>query len=253
MATTQTGATVLIQELEQGRATLEKHLHDGETVSLAQARFVRELQALKNAVAADIRNGKYGTFEFGDVNLPPEKRMQVVSMLKVLVYPEVRVSEEVARRIPLIPDLDLKARASQQVIDELRHARVLRTTLERWGENPDELYTLPLPEIQAVFDFVSSLETVEEFFTANFLCEGLLLPSHLQVMAESDPDAFGEYIKATLADEARHVALARDVIQRYATTESSQARCRRVAETVTQLFINGFRAKVQMLMAGEGV
>lgn len=251
MATTRTEAAVLIQELEQTRAALEQTLHDGETVSMVQAQFVQELQALKNAVSADIRRGTYGTFDFGDVSLPPEKRSQVVSMLKVLVYPEVRVSEEVARRIPLIPDLDLKARASQQVIDELRHARVLRTTLARWGEDPDDLYTLPLPEIKAVFDFVSSLETVEEFFTANFLCEGLFLPSHLQAMADSDPDAFGEYIDATLADEARHVALARDVIERYATTEASHAACRRVAHAVTKLFLNGFRAKVQAMMTSE--
>lgn len=240
--------TKFVHELANIRNDLEDRLVEGKTVPPIQQQFIRELRLMKQAAAQDIRSGKFGTLTFGDVTVPPEKRLRVVTMLKVLVYPETKVGEYVASRIPQIPDLDLKARASQQVIDEIKHARVLRNMLERWGEDPDEMCINPLPEIERVFDYVSNLETVEEFFTANFLCEGLFVPSHLQVMSDLDPDAFAEYIEATLADEASHVALARDVIERYATTPEIQERCRQVAVTVTELFIEGFQSKVHALM-----
>jgi len=236
-----------VNELAHLRQNLEQELGTSNEESLIEKKFVQELQAKRAKVARDIRNGKYGEFDFGDVAVPPERRLQVVTMLKVLVYPEIMVSEMVASRIPQLPDLDLKARASQQVIDELKHARVLRETLKRWGEDPDELYLAPPAEIEAVFDYVSSLETPEEFFTANFMCEGLFLPSHLQVMYDLDRDAFAEYIDATMADEAKHVALARDVILRYVTDEETKERCRRVAKKVTELFVAGFKAKIQVM------
>lgn len=247
MALSTTEINTFINEIAQLRKDLEVELGASEENFQGEKKFVQELQTKRAKVARDIRNGKYGEFQFGDVAVPPERRREVVTMLKILVYPEIKVSEMVASRIPQLPDLDFKARASQQVIDELKHARVLRNMLESWGEEPDELYHNPPLEIQNVFDYVSSLETPEEFFTANFMCEGLFLPSHLQVMYDLDREAFGEYIEATMADEAKHVALARDVIMRYATTPESQERCRRVAQKVTELFIAGFKAKIQVM------
>jgi len=234
-----------VQELEQLKKSVET------TLSLVPKDLLEDLQSMKDATARDIRKGKYGNFSFGDVSVPPELRHQVVTMLKVLVYPELSVADQVAARIPQLTDLDFKARASQQVIDELGHARVLRELLQSWNEDPDEMYYQPLAEIESVFQYVGSLETPVEFFTANFMCEGLFLPSHLNVMAELDPKAFATYIDATLADEARHIALARDVIIRYATTPEVQARCRQVAEEVTSLFVKGFHAKVERLLSEQ--
>ena len=231
-----------VEELEEYKKNVEAKL------TLVPKELLQDLQSMKDATARDIRNGKYGSFSFGDVSVPPEMRQQVVTMLKVLVFPELSVADQVAQRIPQLTDLDFKARASQQIIDELSHARVLRELLQSWNEDPDEMYQKPLPEIEAVFKYVGGLETPVEFFTANFMCEGLFLPSHLNVMAELDPVAFATYINATLADEARHIALARDVITRYATTPEVQQRCRKVAEEVTALFVEGFQAKVEKLL-----
>lgn len=247
MAVATNEMNAFIQELEMLRNGLEEQMNQTPGASLVERQFIKDLQGLKHETAHDIRSGKYGTFHFGDRSIPPEKRFQVVTMLKALVYPETKVCDHVASRIPQLPDLDLKARASQQVIDEVKHARVLREMLTRWGEDPQEMYLEPLPEIEDVFAYVGSVETVEEFFTANFMCEGLFLPSHLQVMSELDPDAFGEYIESTVADEGSHVALARDVILRYATTPEARERCRRVAAEVTELFVRGLQAKVKKL------
>lgn len=216
MAVAKNEMTAFIQELEMLRNGLEEKVNQTPGGSLVERQFIKELQGLK-----------------------------------ALVYPETKVCDHVASRIPQLPNLDLKARASQQVIDEVKHARVLREMLSRWGEDPQEMYLDPLPGIEDVFNYVGSVETVEEFFTANFMCEGLFLPSHLQVMSELDPDAFGEYIEATVADEGSHVALARDVILRYANTPEARARCRRVAEEVTELFIRGLRAKMKKLNAED--
>jgi hypothetical protein len=176
-------AEVLVQELEHMKDDLQEKLHPVGSPK----QFVADLQAMKEKAARQIRQGHLGTFHFGDVSLPPEKRHQVTTMLKLLVYPETRVGDQVARRLVQLPDLDLKSRASQQVIDEIGHARVLRDMLQRWGEDPDQLCNQPLPEIEAVFDYVDRLETAVEYFTANFMCEGLFLPSHLHAMAELDP------------------------------------------------------------------
>jgi hypothetical protein len=243
-------AEALVQELEQWKDDLQEKLHPASAPTGAK-QFVADLQAMKEKAARQIRQGKLGKFHFGDVTLPPEQRRQVTTMLKLLVYPETRVGDQVARRLVQLPDLDLKARASQQVIDEIGHAQVLREMLERWGEDARELEQKPLPEIEAVFDYVEELETPVEYFTANFMCEGLFLPSHLHAMAELDPRAFQEYIDATLGDEAQHIALARDVILRYATTAEIQQRCREVARKVTSLFLQGFVAKVQSLMEDD--
>lgn len=236
---------LFIEELEELKKVVETKL------TLVPKDLLEDLQGMKDATARDIRNGKYGNFSFGDVSVPPEMRQQVVTMLKMLVYPETSVADQVAARIPQLTDLDFKARASQQIIDELNHARVLRELLSSWNEDPDELFNQPLPEIEQVFKYVGSLETPLEFFTANFMCEGLFLPSHLNVMAELDPKAFAPYISATLADEAKHIALARDVITRYATTAEAQARCRQVAEEVTSLFVKGFHAKVGKMLTEQ--
>jgi hypothetical protein len=249
MAASRKEVEVFVQELEHLKGEVETKLNESRKLTLVPKEFIQDLQSMKESTARDIRSGMYGEFYFGDVSVPPEMRQEVVTMLKVLVYPELRVADQVAMRIPQLTDLDFKARASQQVIDELGHARVLREILQSWGEDSDELFTKPLPEIEKVFEYVNSLETPVEFFTANFCCEGLFLPSHLQVMAEIDPNAFGEYISATLADEASHIALARDVVLRYATTPETQEKCWKVAETVTRLFVEGFQAKVQKLIA----
>src|ERR1044072_3531567 len=240
-----------IQELEMLRSGLEDRMNEqGPGNSLVERHFIKELQGLKHDTAQDIRSGKVGTFSFGDRSIPPERRFQVVTMLKALVYPETKVCDHVASRIPQIPDLDLKARASQQVIDEVKHARVLREMLTRWGADPQEMYLNPLPEIEDVFQYGGGVDTVEEFFTANFMCEGLFLPSHLQVMNDLDPEAFAEYIEATLADEGSHVALARDVILRYATTPGARGPSPRRPKEVTALFTRGLRARVAKLTPG---
>jgi len=248
MAASPRAVEAFVHELQVMKESVEATLNEGRNLTLVPKEFLADLQAMKEGTAKDIRNGKYGYFNFGDVSLPPEMRHQVVTMLKVLVFPEISVADQVARRIPQIPDLDLKARASQQIIDELHHAKVLRDSLVSWGENPNEMLDDPLPEIKSVFEYVGSLETPVEFFTANFMCEGLFLPSHLQVMAELDPNAFQDYIDATLADEASHIALARDVVLRYATTPEIQDRCRIVAKKVTELFVEGFQAKVKKMI-----
>jgi len=248
MAASSREVEAFVQELQVMKESVEATLNNGRHLTLVPKEFLEDLQAMKESTARDIKDGKYGHFSFGDTSIPPELRHQVVTMLKVLIYPELSVADQVARRIPQITDLDLKARASQQIIDELGHARVLRDSLSSWGENPDEMLDNPLPEIESVFEYVGSLETPVEFFTANFMCEGLFLPSHLQVMADLDPNAFRNYIDATLADEASHIALARDVILRYATTPEIQDRCRTVAKKVTELFVRGFQAKVHKMI-----
>ena len=82
-----------VEELEEFKKNVEAKL------TLVPKELLEDLQSMKDATARDIRSGKYGSFSFGDVSVPPEMRQQVVSMLKVLVFLRLeRMPNEQERR-----------------------------------------------------------------------------------------------------------------------------------------------------------
>jgi hypothetical protein len=215
--------------------------------TLSPQEFVAELEALKDAALDDFRSGQFGHLSFGDSTAPPERRPEVIAMLKAMVYPERIASDILSRRIPFIPDLDIKGRVAEQVAEELEHLDILRRMLAGWGEDPDEKWHDPLPELVNVFAYVDSLETLAEFFTANFIGESLLLSANLRVMRSVAPEAFAIYLDVSIPDEAKHVQLNREAIARYATTGELQARARTVARRLLDSFVAGYKAKLRLM------
>lgn len=218
-----------------------------EQQTLSPQQFVAELESLKDAALADFSSGQFGRLSFGDPAQPPERRPEVIAMLKAMVYPERIASDILSRRIPSIPDLDIKGRVAEQVAEELEHLDILRRMLTEWGEDPDEKWHDPLPELVNVFAYVNGLETLAEFFTANFIGESLLLSANLRVMRAVAPEAFATYLDVSIPDEAKHIQLNREAIARYATTAELQQRARVVARRLLDSFVAGYQAKLRLM------
>jgi hypothetical protein len=209
--------------------------------------FLAEIESMKDKALGDFAEGKFGRLEFGSKEMRPQDRPEVIALLKAMVYPERIAADILAKRIPLVSDLDIKERLAEQTAEELEHLAILRSMLSEWGEDPDEMWHNPLPELVKVFDYVDSLKTLAEFFTANFIGESLLLSANLKVMRAVAPEAFSAYLDVSIPDEAKHVQLNRDAIVRYATTADLQERARLVAKRLLSSFIEGYKAKLRLM------
>lgn len=214
---------------------------------LPPRQFLAEIEGLKDEALADFSDGKFGRLMFGDSSAAPEDRAEVITLLKAMVYPERIAADILAKRIPDVRDLDIKTRLAEQTAEELKHLEILRGMLAEWGQDPDEMWRNPLPELVRVFEYVDGLETLAEFFTANFIGESLLLNANLRVMRAVAPEAFAVYLDVSIPDEAKHVQLNRESIMRYATTADLQERARIVAKRLLSSFIEGYKAKLRLM------
>ena len=232
-----------------GRSSHSERL-DGELereAVLPPKQFLAELEELKDEALADFSDGKFGRLAFGDSARNPGNRPEVIALLKAMVYPERIAADILAKRIPAVQDLDIKARLAEQTAEELEHLEILRGMLSGWGHDPDEMWHSPLPELVKVFEYVDKLETLAEFFTANFIGESLLLSANLKVMRAVAPEAFAVYLDVSIPDEAKHVQLNRDAIMKYATSADLQERARIVARRLLNSFVEGYKAKVRLM------
>ena len=209
--------------------------------------FLAEIELLKDDALNNFASGEYGRLSFGDTSKPPQERPEIIALLKAMVYPERIAGDILARRIPSIPDLDIKERVAEQAAEEFVHLQIIREMLTEWGEDPDEMWHKPLPELVEVFRYVNQLETLAEFFTANFIGESLLLSANLGVMRALAPDVFARYLDVSIPDEAKHIQINRDAIVRYATTTQLQAKARDVAQRLLKSFVAGYKAKLRLM------
>ncbi|HEU4712569.1 MAG TPA: ferritin-like domain-containing protein [Pyrinomonadaceae bacterium] len=212
---------------------------------LAPEQLVSELEIIRDDTLAATRSGLYGRLTFGDKSKPPGARREVVAVLQMLLYPERRVPDVLARRFESIPDFDLKERTAHQIREEIEHAQLIQKMLEQWGMDGEKGWREPIPELVKIFDYIESLETLSEFFSTFLMGEGLFLSTYLDDMQRADPDAFSPYLAAALADEPGHIALARDALLRYASTPKIQARTRDSAQRLLAMFLGGYQARIR--------
>jgi DNA-binding phage protein len=206
--------------------------------------FVRELEAMRRRTQQRVRSEHPGRLHFGDPQMPPSERPEVAMMLKLLQYPEQRVPDVLAARLPAIPDVDIRDGVAIQILEEITHAQLLRDMLKGWGHDPDEGWSHPVAELVHIFDYIESLTTLAEFFSTFLIGEGLFLSTYLEDMRAADPNAFSPYLEAALADEPGHITLARGAVRRYATTAEVQEKTRASAETLLRMFLGGYQARV---------
>jgi len=204
---------------------------------------------MRRATLEKVRSGQLGRLTFGDASVPAAQRPEVAAILRMLMYPERRVADVLAKRLSQITDLDMKERVAEQMLEEITHAQLLRRMLTQWGHDGDAPWTQPMRELVEIFDYIESLETLAEFFSTFLIGEGLFLSTYLDDMQLKDPKAFSPYLEAALADEPSHVRLASDGVARYATTSELQAKTRKSAEHLLEMFLGGYQARVKQLHA----
>jgi hypothetical protein len=209
--------------------------------------FVNELDSMRAETLQKVRSGQHGRLSFGDPRVPASERKEVAAILKLLMYPERRVADVLAKRIPLISDFDIKERMAAQIFEELTHTGLLRKMLSQWGHDGDAGWNQPLKELVHIFDYIETLETPAEFFSTFLIGEGLFLSTYLDDMQLKDPKAFSPYLEVALADEPGHIQLAKDALARYATTAELQARTRVSARRLLDMFLGGYVARIRQL------
>lgn len=207
--------------------------------------FLHEIQGVRDQAILDILDGTYGRPPLGDSSTEAQKRPEVIFLLQLGVYPELRETHFLARQIQRLDDVDLVFRVGQQIADEAKHAKVLRDQLLLWGADPDRFWREPISEWSAAFDYMDKLTHPAEYFAcSNFVGEGLFLPTIMAPMAKYDKDAFGVYVERIIPDEPSHVAIGRDVIVQYCTTWELQERVRQAAKVLVKLYCLGYKAAI---------
>ena len=81
----------------------------------------------------------------------------VMRRLQFGVVMERKAAEVTARWVGQIPDLDLQQPMSEYVVNELKHASILRKRIAELNGDPDALWNQPLKELKDLWDYHASL------------------------------------------------------------------------------------------------
>jgi len=206
--------------------------------------FVEEIKGIRDQAFKDISAGKYGTLSFLETaEAGPKKPPEIVFLMQLGVYPEFRETQILARQLQRLDDIDLVFRVGKQIADEAKHAKVLIDQLKAWDVDPFAFWHEPIYQWSAAFDYMDKLATpVEYLAAANFVGEGLFVPTILIPITKHDPENFRVYTEHILPDEPYHITLGRDVILKYCTTFEMQERVRKVSQTIAKQYCIGYEA-----------
>src|SRR5688500_1041969 len=95
----------------------------------------------------------------------PEKQVSPGTILRRLqfgVVMERKAAEVTAPWVGRIPDLDLQQPMSEYVVNELKHASILRQRITELNGDPDALWNQPLHELRELWEFHASLGSLCE-------------------------------------------------------------------------------------------
>src|SRR5258705_11820472 len=81
----------------------------------------------------------------------------VLRRLQFGVVMERKAAEVTAPWVGKIPDIDLQQPMSEYVVNELKHASILRQRITELNADPDALWNKPLKELKDLWDFHASL------------------------------------------------------------------------------------------------
>ena len=155
--------------------------------------FLDELSTIRDSALGDIKSGKYGApvFLANENATEAQKRLEIIFLLQLGVYPEYRETHFLSRQIQRLNDVDLIYRVGEQIFDEAKHTKVLVDQLVKWGAPPLTFWEEPIYEWSAAFDYMDKQTHPAEYFVgSNFIGEGLFLASIMAPMAKYDPQHF---------------------------------------------------------------
>ncbi|MDH3443209.1 MAG: hypothetical protein OEN50_04735 [Deltaproteobacteria bacterium] len=164
----------------------------------------------------------------------------VLRRLQFGVVMERKAAEVTAPWVGKIPDIDLQQPMSEYVVNELKHASMLRKRIQELSGDPDALWNQPLPELRELWDFHSSLGSLCELIASVQFGHEEFFPrtskSFIERVAVLDPATASIYRDTLLADEESHEWIAPEILTRYATDAESQRKCLEALRKGCELF-----------------
>jgi pyrroloquinoline quinone (PQQ) biosynthesis protein C len=129
---------------------------------------------------------------------------------------------------------------SEYVVNELKHASILRGRIRELDGDPDALWNNPLVELKELWDFHASLGSLCELIASVQFGHEEFFPrtskSFIERVASIDPATASIYRDTLLADEESHEWIAPEILKRYATDAESQRRCLDALQRGCELF-----------------
>lgn len=153
----------------------------------------------------------------------------VLRRLQFGVVMERKAAEVTAPWVGKIPDLDLQQPMSEYVVNELKHASILRKRISELNGDPDELWNNPLPELRELWDFHAHLGSLCELIASVQFGHEEFFPrtskSFIERVSQIDPKTAAIYRDTLLADEEGHEWIAPEILRRYGTDGAMQQKC----------------------------
>ena len=164
----------------------------------------------------------------------------VLRRLQFGVVMERKAAEVTAPWVGKIPDLELQQPMSEYVVNELKHASILRTRISELNGDPDALWNNPLPELKELWDFHSNLGSLCELIASVQFGHEEFFPrtskSFIERVAQIDPKTAAIYRDTLLADEEGHEWIAPEILRRYVKDGAMQQKCLAALKQGCELF-----------------
>jgi hypothetical protein len=153
----------------------------------------------------------------------------ILRRLQFGVVMERKAAEVTAPWVGKIPDLDLQQPMSEYVVNELKHASILRQRITELDGDPDALWNRPLKELKELWEFHASLGSLCELIASVQFGHEEFFPrtskSFIERVMPIDPKTAAIYRDTLLADEEGHEWIAPEILTRYATDAATQQKC----------------------------
>ncbi len=164
----------------------------------------------------------------------------VLRRLQFGVVMERKAAEVTAPWVGKIPDLELQQPMSEYVVNELKHASILRRRISELNGDPDALWNSPLPELKQLWDFHANLGSLCELIASVQFGHEEFFPrtskSFIERVASIDPQTASIYRDTLLADEEGHEWIAPEILRRYAKDGATQQKCLAALKQGCELF-----------------
>jgi len=164
----------------------------------------------------------------------------VLRRLQFGVVMERKAAEVTAPWVGKIPDLDLQQPMSEYVVNELKHASILRQRISELNGDPDALWNQPLGELKDLWDFHASLGSLCELIASVQFGHEEFFPrtskSFIERVMPIDPKTASIYRDTLLADEEGHEWIAPEILTRYGTDAATQQKCLDALKQGCELF-----------------
>lgn len=204
-------------------------------VALKPDEFIAQLEATREEFweKMNAERKSYGA----EKPLAPEV---VLRRLQFGVVMERKAAEVTAPWVAKIPDLDLQQPMSEYVVNELKHAAILRQRIAELNGDPDALWNRPLPELKELWDFHAGLGSLCELIASVQFGHEEFFPrtskSFIERVTPIDPRTAAIYRDTLLADEEGHEWIAPEILRRYATDGTLQQQCLAAMRQGCELF-----------------